>query len=275
MTNRESYIRISLCRFRQWMHRPLLAVLLSAVVAASSGCTGVVTMKMKDAFPDSDTMPPSGRAVTVLPVQESPEPGPYAADQTYLGKGLGGYMALGFIFFPPVMIVFGEFHSDMPRTDIVRMAVLSKLKQYGIPATYQAKGEGDKLKMLPETRYGISVRLRKLDVDTSDPLVSDFFFMSAIGYSGFVAHAVLDCQFWQQGQAAPLWEGVGEGRYGSRDFNKKSKEKDKNYKENATSRGKVVGEAVSIAVDQCLTKSGLLENRAKLGNQLHTTQKQP
>ncbi len=262
MTSRRSYLIRSLCHFRHWMHRPLLAVLLGAVVAAGSGCTGVVTMKIKDAFPDPDTMSPSGPAVTVLPIQESTEPGRYATDQTYLGKGLAALIGLGPFFIPPVVIYFGEAHSDTPRTDIVRMAVLSKLKQYGVPATYQAEGGADGLKMLPGSRLGISMRLRTLDVDTSYPIISDTLIVSAIAYSGWVAHAVLDCQLWQQGKASPLWEGVGEGRYGSRDFNKKSKEKDKNYKENAADNGKAVGEAVSIAVDQCITRSGLLNDRS-------------
>jgi len=281
MANRESSIRISGFRYRHWMHRQLLAVLLGAVVVAGSGCTSAFTMKMKDAFPDSGSLPLSGAAVTVLPVQESPAPGRYTADQTYLGKGLSALMGLGPLFIPPVAIVYGEFHADTPRTDIVRMAVLSRLKHHGVPATYQAEGGVDGLKMLPKSRLGLSLNLRTFDVDTSELFIYDTLIVSFLGFNGVAAHAVLDCRVWQQGQASPLWEGIGEGRYDTSEFDKKHPNRNKNYKQvenlkNTTEKvwPSVVGEAISIAVDQCLTQSGLLENRAGGSNQRNTTQKQ-
>ena len=282
MSNRESSTRIGIDRFWHRMHRPFLALLLGAIVAAGSGCTSAVTLKMKDAFPDSGSLPPSGQAVTVLPVLESPVPGRYATDQTYLGKGLSAYLALGPLYIPPIMIVFGEFHADTPRTDIVRMAVLSRLTHYGVPATYLAEGGAERLNMLPKSSLVISVNLRTLDVDTSDLSMPNFLFGSLVGFDGIAAHAVLDCRVWQKGHApSPLWEGIGEGRYGTSEFDKKHPNRNKNYKQvenvkNTTDKvwPSVVNEAVSIAVDQCLTQSGLLENRTGRGTPLQTTQKQ-
>jgi len=275
------------CMFNYWqrLRRPVLALLLSAVVAIGSGCTAVNTLKMKDAFPDSGFMAPGRPAVTVLPVRESPAPGPYAADRTYLGKGLAALIGLGPFFIPPVVIISNEFRADGARTDIVRMAVLSRLKHYGVPADYQAVDGVNDLKSVPKTNLGLSVRLRTFDVDTTDILISETLFVSAIAFSGIVSHVVLDCQLMQQGQVSPLWQGVGEGRYDTSDFNKQQKEdaqKSKDAGKDPTAKvichndakcafdnvwPIVVNEAVSVAVDQCLTKSGLLGPRAKGTNQ--------
>jgi len=179
------------------------------------------------------------------------------------------------------MIVFGEFHADTPRTDIVRMTVLSRLMHYGVPATYLAEGGAERLKMLPKSNLVISVNLRTLDVDTSDLSMPNFIFGSLVGFDGLAAHAVLDCRVWQKGKApSPLWEGIGEGRYGTSEFDKKHPNRNKNYKQVENVKNtiekvwpSVVGEAVSIAVDQCLTQSGLLDARAKPGSQQQTSQK--
>ncbi len=65
----------------------------------------------------------------------------------------------------------------------------------------------------------------------------------------------------QQGRDSPLWEGTGEGFYSARNveaLSKKAGEKpDSNWNRRA------IREAVSTAVDQCLTKSGLLEARER------------
>jgi len=267
MKNRKNFSCI--CQYWHTPHLSLLAVLIIAVVAIGSGCTSVVTMKMKDAFPDSGSQPPSGPAVTVLPVQESSATGRYATDLAYLGKGLSAYLALGPLYFPPVMMVFGEFHADTPRTDIVRMAVLSKLNHHGVPATYLAEGGAEGLKMLPKSSLVISVNLRTLDVETSELSMPNFIFGSLIGFNGISAHAVLDCRLWQKGQApSPLWEGVGEGRYDSSEYDKNHEKYSKNYREQINVKNafekvwpSVVNEAVSLAIDQCITKSGLLEAR--------------
>ena len=229
------------------MPRLIPALLLAGVALINAGCTTVQTIGMKNAFPVAGTAHPSGPVVTVFPVQGvlQGESGPYKADPTYLGEGVRQFFS---IFIIPWMVTSDEFHADTPRTDIVRMAILSDLINNGIPAVYQDKGGVDQLKLLPEDRLGITVRIRKLEVDTKFAFIIPLIISNGISFDDTIAHAVLDCQLWQSGSNAPLWEGTGEG----------SSEAD-GYLKNA----------ISIAVNQCVSKSGLMETRARLSGQLY------
>jgi len=235
------------------------------LVLVVSGCatTHIKTFKMNDGLPVSGSTYLRGPAVTLFPIEEALQQEPavaaaFSADPTYMGKGLreGG---TAWIIFP--VTETDEYHSDMPRTDIIRTVALSRLKKDGIPATYQAKIRGDQFIMLSEDHLGVDMRLRKFDVDTSftfllplPPWIINFY------YSNEIAHVVLDCKLRQPGTSAPLWEGTGEGRFTTSDFKKMKKNMGQKY-------SNIVLAAVSIAVDQCITKSGLLETRVKLSNQ--------
>lgn len=239
-------------------HRWLTSILSFAMLLLLvSGCTTVRTIPMKDVFPVSGPAHTKGTAVTLLPVEESQEAAAFKADQTYLGKGLSELLGYGPLPIVPFIVAYAEFHADSSRTDIIRTAVLSRLKTLGIPAIYQTEGGIDQFKFLPEDRLGITMRIRKLDVDTQFRFFFTLILASAFDYGDNVAHALLDCQLWQAGQAAPLWEGTVDGRYSTKDLKKDAK-----YQ-----HGNVVGEAVFAAVDQCITKSGLIETRTKLSNQ--------
>ncbi len=254
MANRRNVISNRVCQFWHWMQRAILSAFLIGVAMAGSGCTVAGTFAMKDAFPISGAMP-SGPPIIVLPIQESQEEGPYKADQAYVGEGFE-YGALGPILFPPIVILSYKFKSDTPRTDIVRMAVLSRLKYHGIPATYQATGGLEQLRVLSEDRLALSMSIRTFNVKPNSSFI-DWLVLSGWASQGVViAHTVLDCQLWQLNNSAPLWQGTGEGRYVGNGLVGTS------YVD-----GTVLSKAVAAAVDQCVTKSGLLETRSRLSSQ--------
>lgn len=258
--------------------------MIALLVLVVSGCsTHVQTLKMNDGSSVSGSTHLRGPAVALFPVEEALQQEPtkavatedamqgtaakpskaaaFKADPTYLGEGLYEFHTLYLII--PMSAKDHEFHADMPRTDMIRTVALSRLKDYGIPATYQAIGKGDTFKTLPEDRLGISMRLRKLDVDTSVTFFLPLIVINIFSYHDVIADVVLDCQLRQAGNNALLWEGTGEGRFTTDDL-----EKD-DFKEVRQQRkdSNVVWEAVAIAVDQCITKSRLLETHASLSNQ--------
>jgi tetratricopeptide (TPR) repeat protein len=208
---------------------------------------------MKEAFPVSDSAYLSGPPVILRSAQETlreSQGDRYKADQTYLGNGMGDLLLLGPI---PSWVGSDEFRADIPRTNIIKEALFSELRSRGIPLVYQAETRADQFMMLPEDRLGISMRLRELTVDTQLDFFVPTIFLNAFTFHDRVAHAVLDCQLWQPGQTAPLWEGTGEGRHSTKDEKHQT--------------GNVVGDAVFAAVDQCVTKSGLVETRVRLSGQ--------
>jgi hypothetical protein len=238
--------------------------MIGLLVLAGSGCAPTIkTFKMNDGLPVSGSTHMSGPAVTLFPVEEALQQevavaAAFAADPTYMGEGYRNY---GTIWLIVPMWESDEYHADMRRTDIIRTAALSRLKNDGIPVTYQAKGGDDQFMMLPEDRLGITMRIRKFDVDTSFTSLIPFPpIIFRLNFNNEVAHVVLDCKLRQPGTSASLWEGTGEGRFTSGDFKKMKKNVGQQH-------SNIVSAAVSIAVDQCITKSGLLETRAKLSNQ--------
>ncbi len=261
--------------------------MIGLLVLVVSGCsTHVQTLKMNDGLPASGSTQLSGPPVILFPVEEALQKEPavtvaykatptdtveeasqqksatreagFKADPTYLGEGLYEFHTLYLII--PMSAKDHEFHADMPRTDMIRTVARSRLKDYGIPATYQAIGKGDTFKTLPEDRLGISMRLRKLDVDTSLTFFLPLIVINIFSYHDVTADVVLDCQLRQAGNNASLWEGTGEGRFTTDDLEKMQKDGGKQG-------SNVVREAISIAVDQCITRSGLLTTRAKLSSE--------
>lgn len=225
--------------------RPILALLLAGTLVVSSGCTTFQTIPMNNAFPVSASVHPSGPAVTVLPIEEDlrgvSDVEAYKKNPTYLGKGVDEFVT---ILFVPLLPTYKEFHADVPRTDIVRTAVLSRLKNSEIPATYQIKNGVEHFMMLPDDRLGLVLRIRTFNVDTSGFLLIPTIIVNVGGFPDRLAHVVLDCQLWQAGNDAPIWEGSGEGQSGDG-----------------------LNVAVSAAVDQCLTKSRIVEIRTKLSSE--------
>lgn len=230
--------------------RPVLAIVLAAVVMAASGCTTIQTFAVKEAFPLSGRAATKGPDVTVLPVQETLEDSPaaaaFAADPTYLGKGMRG---MGMILLLPYFSESDEFHADASRIDTIGSAALSRLNDQGIPAVYQPRGGVEQINALPQDHLALALTLRKLRVDTEFNGLLPFIMFNAFMFTDTGAHVVLDCQLLQPGVAAPLWQGTVEGRHSAgRDIG-------------------VAGVAVSKAIDQCISKSGLQETRAHLASQ--------
>lgn len=249
ITNAIKTTRNNVRRLPRWV----LAVSLFGVALAASGCTTVRTFSVQEAFPVSGRAHTSGPEVTVLPVQEtlaeSSESALFAADPTYLGKGM---RAMGLIFVLPYFSESDEFHSDVSRTAAIGSAALSRLNGQGIPAVYQVRGGVEQIEQLPADHLAMVLRLRKLKVDTEFDGVMPFIAFNAFMFKDTGAHAVLDCQLWQPGVAAPLWQGTVEGKH------------------SAGNDIMVAGVAVSSAIDQCISKSGLLETRARLANQRYS-----
>jgi len=231
--------------------RLCLLVLGSAAVLAASGCTTPTTLSMSKAFPVSGWSYPSGPAVTLLPIQETPLlalDDDYRADLTYLGRGVSELGLVG----PQKSL---EFHSDIPRTDVIKKAFFAWLKNRNIPVSYQRQGGSERLMVLPEDHLGVSLRLREFVVGTRLSRIQPM----QVEFHGRSAHAILDCQLWQAGQTRPLWEGIVEGKRSSDEFEKSGYQ-----------HGNVLGEAVIDAIDQCLAKSGLVDLRAALSGQRYT-----
>jgi len=88
---------------------------------------------MRAAKPDSAASTSVMPLVAVLPVQESldefPDSAEYKSDPTFLGKSLSRWASI--VIFP-CDIEHDEYHSEAPRNQIVRGAVIAKLHERGI-----------------------------------------------------------------------------------------------------------------------------------------------
>lgn len=248
-----SSIKTSSNRHSLWScrSRSIIILLLTGVVITLSGCSTVTsTLQVKKTFPDVGRINTNGPKVTLLPVEEmledSSDIAAFKADPKYLGKGVRASLLL--VIFP-YYVETAEFHADVPRTDTISSAVLSRLNGQGIQASYLAKGGVEQVNLLPEDHLAISIRLRKLEVDTDFDFLLPFIGVNILMFHDTVAHTVLDCQLLQPGAAAPLWKGTVESKHIGRDLSTVTKL------------------AVSSAIDQCMTNSGLQDTRARLSNQ--------
>lgn len=246
--------------FPLWNRLPrwISVLLLIGAVMTVSGCSTTRDMtSVKKAFPLSGSDYLSGPVVAVFPVQETlPETSgaePFKSDPTYLGKGLTEVISITII---PIATTFHEFHADMPRTDMIRTVTLARLNDFKVPAISQSKNDSDQFMLRAEDRLGLFMQLKKLTVDTAFSFAIPLIISNGLAYNDRVAQVALDCQLRQAGSSALLWEGTGESRITTEDMIKTGKQ----YQD-------VTLEAVTAAVDQCITNSGLVEIRARLGSQ--------
>ncbi len=244
----------------------LLPLILATALLA--GCSIVNTYPMQNAFSVNDAAYAGGPPVTLRPIEESMEanPGkaaPYKADPNYLGEGL---VAMVTEVCVPIMWQFNKFQADCSRVDIIRSAILSKMKARGIPVVVRTGGDVEPPAPLPEDRLSVTVRIREMNVDTALNGCLPLLISNGFTYRNQVAHVVLDLQFCQPGQAKPIWEGTAEGssRTSMKDVGGFAASPDYTF-DKVVQRTNVVKEAVSTAAEQCVAK--LAETRTAVCNQ--------
>ena len=252
------------------MKKQTVFLLLPLILAAAlfAGCSTVNTYPMQNAFSANGAVFSGGPPVTLRPIEDSMEtnPGkaaPYKADPNYLGEGLA-FMEVEVCV--PIVWYFNKFQADCSRADIVRSAVLSKMKASGIPVVVKTDGDVEPSTPLPEDRLSVLVRIREMSVNTALNGSIILLITDGFTYKNQVAHVVLDLQFWQPGQAKPIWEGAVEGtsRTSTKDVGGYSGSPDYTF-DKVVQRTNVVKEAVSAAAEQCVAK--LAETRTAVCNQ--------
>lgn len=254
-----------------------IRLLLSVIaVIAGYGCTTKHSVyPMINAFPVSPSVKEIRPAITVLPITEAFSAGanqnsgndgstqnsgndPYKADQTYLGGGIRQYV--GSFMILPGGGPHEVFKADMARTDIVKQALVSALKNNGIRVDEQARGHAEQ----PATPWGdgmsLSVSVRKFNVDTSMTSILPLVIWLVINWDDTTAHVILDCKLTQQGQETALWEGTVEGKSEVKGSHTGLQYDISEVKESANP----VIPAVNDAVKECITKSGVVERHAAL-----------
>lgn len=249
---------VGLSKWAVW-HIP--TVLLAVCIIASSGCsfTTVRTLVLKDGYPAKDSSAVSGPAVTVFPVGESfPKSGSYSSfrsDPTFLGNNLDWFFLDVLI---PAGLDFNEFHTDLPRSEIISNAIKAQLEEQGIPPVL-SKDDVERFPKLPEDHLGIAIDIREFDAHPSGRLLPLLIIWVYRPYH-VVAHIVLNCKVLEPGQDKPLWEGQGEA----------TNQEPQNFRQgDAFGFGgaeAAVLKAASAAVSDCVSKSGLFRIRESLAS---------
>jgi len=163
---------------------------LSVVLLLGSGCSVVTHLKKDWPAPNYE----EGIA-TIVKVEDLRGKSP-----KYLGLDLIGYVIVPVFFQPHV--------SNEPVASVTARAMLEKLDEVGMPATYRPDLTVASIKNLPEDQLVISVKIRKFH---SEANVLHLIFGFVPGNTG-VADVKFDIQVFRAPGGELIWEGTVLGK---------------------------------------------------------------
>jgi tetratricopeptide (TPR) repeat protein len=138
----------------------------------------------------------------------------------------------------------------------------------GLPALIRSESSADQARTLPDGHLVLQTRLRSFEI-TNDLSVIITLIANAGHLQKLNARIVMDCQLYQPGQSAPLWQGSVEGKaqWEADQYSDAEWKTDSKWNRD---RVVVVREAIEDAVGNLVTTSGIRQLSARLQGDAQT-----
>lgn len=236
-----------------------LVMVMACTLVAVSGCTRQVVMPTGNLWQAAGPQDPRTPVVSVLRVEDAVTNLEQQKDPRSLGQDVSHWGLLGPF---PIRNDSNQYEADRDRADVIQVGVTAGLTKMGLPALARTETALDQVRALPEGHLVLHAKLRSFEI-THDLFLMILLIANAGHLDKLKANVVMDCQLFQPGQAAPLWQGTIEGKaewdagtYSDMDIAQNVKW--------SQERGTVVREAIENAVGNLVAKSGIRQLSAKL-----------
>ncbi|NOT22540.1 MAG: tetratricopeptide repeat protein [Nitrospiraceae bacterium] len=175
-------------------------------------------------------------------------------------KSLGQDLAQWAFPFPIVVVKYYQYQTDRDRTEVIQDGLTSGLTKMGLPAISFSKASLNPLRTFPDGHLVLHTKLLSFKV-TNDLKWLITVLLNTGGLQKLNAQVTLDCRLLKPGQAAPVWQGVVEGKAtwdtGGRYINEQSEKWEQE-------RSTVLRAAIEDAVGNLIAKSGMKQLRTRL-----------
>lgn len=245
----------SYSRERRWRS----SISVACTLVAMTGCTHQVVMPTANLWQAPGQQEQKTPVVSVLRVEDAVSNPEQQKDPRSLGHDLSHWGLVGPI---PLRNDTNQYKADRDRTDIIQDGVAAVLTKMGLPAMARTETAVDQVRTLTEGHLVLHAKLRSLAV-TNDLDLRIFLFANGGHLDKLKANVVMECQLFQPGQAAPLWQGTVEGKAELDMHEYSDNDIPQNVKWNQE-RSTVLRDAITDTVGNLVAKSGILQLSAKL-----------
>lgn len=243
----------------EWRGRRRFLVLLAYTLVAITGCTRQVVMPTGNFWQANSQQEQKTPVVSVLRVEDAITNPEQQKDPRSLGQDVAHWGLLGPF---PIRNDSNQYETERDRAEVMQGGMAASLTKMGLPAMARAETALDQVRTLPDGHLVLQAKLRSFAV-TNDLSLIILLIANAGHLDKLNAHVVMDCQLFQPGQAAPLWQGTVEGKAELDVHEYMDMEIPQNVKWNQE-RGTVVRDAIEDAVGNLVAKSGIKQLSAKL-----------
>lgn len=245
----------SYSRERRWRS----SMAMACTLVAMTGCTHQVMMPTANLWQAPGQQEQKTPVVSVLRVEDAVTNPEQQKDSKSLGQDMSHWGFLGPI---PLRNDTNQYQADRDRTDVVQDGMAAALTKMGLPAMALTETAVDQVRTLPEGHLVLHAKLRSFAV-TNDLDLRIFLFANGGHLNKLKANVAMDCQLFQPGQAAPLWQGTVEGK-AELDMSEYSDNAiPQNVKWNQE-RSTILRDAITDTVRNLVAKSGIRQLSAKL-----------
>ena len=245
----------SYSRERRWRS----SISVACTLVAMTGCTHQVMMPTGNLWQAAGQQEQKTPMVSVLRLEDAVTSLEQQKDSRSLGQDVSHWGLVGPI---PLRNDTNQYEADRDRTDVAQDGITAVLTKMGLPAIARTETSLDHVHALPEGHLVLQAKLRSFAV-TNDLSLIILLIANAGHLDKLKANVAMDCQLFQPGQTAPLWQGTVEGKAELDMHEYSDMEISQNVKWNQE-RGTVVRDAIVNAVENLVVKSGIKQLSAKL-----------